>query len=749
MDPKDIRQRLGEEQKATVSSKGKSPSQWQPGRNLGVQALWAVRGELERAQNEYYLGNYDSAADILRKLMVSLEQHSVPYAGACVWLALTNERLGSGEDARAGFERAVETFDQWLGHTEKRLDQYHSEYGISLFNTEGRQDDAIDHLRLAISLGVANSETYRHLGLALKNREEYEEAEAQLKKALELTPEDPLIYEALEETFETQGQLQEAASVYREVAFFKSLTSRFTETLSVLNHSLLLHPDDLETLAVKGEVLGTLGRYEEALEALDRALALEPGYAFALGVKGGVLYGLGRYKEALEALDQALALEPEYAFALGTKGQVLRGLNRNEEAVEVLRGVVGMDPSITWAHAELGEVLRVLGRYEEALEALDQALALEPEYAFALGTKGQVLRELNRNKEAVEVLQRAEKMDSGAAWVRAELGEALLWLERYDEALGALDRALLLAPDDLWALVIKGETLRMLQRYEEALLALDLALALEPKYVFALAIKGGVLYVLERYDEALGVLDRALALEPDYAWALGVKGLVLCDIADYQLAIQVLDKAVNLGLSEAWVFGLKGWALMYLGVEWADEAREAYEAAHNLAPEDLYFNKGLGDSLYILRRVEEAEAKFRWVIDQATKANDDIRLDADIMSLVGWCHYRLGQYEDAVRYFIHALTLNNNMVYAHFDLALALMCDERYSRALREYKLTLQLAQSKHVLRRRALFHVALQDLKLTVERQQKLEKVEEVREVLSLLRNLWSKVKDSSSVTL
>jgi tetratricopeptide (TPR) repeat protein len=136
-------------------------------------------------------------------------------------------------------------------------------------------------------------------------------------------------------------------------------------------------------------------------------------------------------------------------------------------------------------------------------------------------------------------------------------------------------------------------------------------------------------------------------------------------------------------------------------------------------------------------------------IDQVAKSGVSTRKNIDIISLVGWCHYRLGEYEEAARTFVEALALDANSVYTHFDLALALMCDGRYSRALRKYGLTIELAKSKHILRRRGLLWVARRELKEAIDEQPRLAEVVEAQEGLEWLDNAWSDVEGAAPATL
>jgi tetratricopeptide (TPR) repeat protein len=274
-----------------------------------------------------------------------------------------------------------------------------------------------------------------------------------------------------------------------------------------------------------------------------------------------------------------------------------------------------------------------------------------------------------------------------------------------------------------------------LRRNDEALATFEQALNVEPGNPWVLTDVALGLQLQDDYAGALEALDKALALDPDNVWALSTKGEALCDIAEYQDAAQVLDRATQLDPSDARSFAEKGWALENLGAGYAQEARQAYEAAIKLEHENLWHHKGLANALRLLGDTEAAQAKYHWVIEQAEKRTE---VDADTMSLTGWCHYQLGHYDEAARLFIEALSLNADMVSTQFDLALALMCSERHSLALQEYQRGLELVKGKQVQRRRGLLYVALDDLREAVKAQSALAEVKEVQEGLELLKRAF-----------
>ncbi len=413
---------------------------------------------------------------------------------------------------------------------------------------------------------------------------------------------------------------------------------------------------------------------------------------------GEALRMLGRNDEALPAFERALAIEPDNVLAKEGKGALLTVTGDYEGALEILEQLLKEEPDNAYALSYKGEALRLQGRHEEALAALDRALEVEPGDAFALGTKGQVLRVLNRNEEAVEALGQSIRLDPELGWVHAELGEALRMLGRNDEALPAFERALAIEPDNP---LIWGST-------------------------------GAALYSLRRYPEALEALDRALERMPDYPWALYIKSAILCDSAEFEDALRALERIsedsppenLNSALS------LKGWALENL--DRAEEAKKAYEASLAIEPNNYWSQKGVANSLYILGKTEEAKQLYQQIIE---RLNDVDEPDAYLTALKGWCLYRVGQHNDAMRRFVDALSLDPTIIFPQFDLALVSMDSQRYSLALREYDRALELLSGEHAFRRRGLLYVALRDLDCAIRVNPSLGEVPEAQTARKMMQ--------------
>ncbi len=363
----------------------------------------------------------------------------------------------------------------------------------------------------------------------------------------------------------------------------------------------------------------------------------------------------------------------------------------------LLQRAAALEPDLAWVHRELGELFRVLNRPKEALAALDRALALEPESVFALGTRGQVLRMLDRTEEALADLEAAARLDPTVAWVQAELGEGL----------------------------------RAAGRHEDAVRVLDALLEQHPSMAFAWASKGAALRDLHRPAEARAAIERALELDPQYQWALGVKAALLNDIAEYESASGCAEAALALDPAVAWVWGIKGWALENQRPARLEEARRAYEEAARLAPMQAVWRKAIGDVLSRQGLPGPAAEAYRAALEIAAR---EAECDAGTYAVKGWCWFRLGDREAAMRELLEAVSQEPDAVSVQFDLGLVLLHDGRYGLAERDYRRGLDRCAARDPLEQRGLLHVALSDLDLSIAVRPDLGAVPEVQSVREAL---------------
>jgi predicted TPR repeat methyltransferase len=158
-----------------------------------------------------------------------------------------------------------------------------------------------------------------------------------------------------------RGQLEDAIGAYRQ--------------------ALALRPDFVEAFNNLAGALQQQGHTDEAITAWRRALALRPDIATIHNNLGNALRSSGQLAEAVNAFHRATELEPGMAAAHYYLGQALRDQGQADGAIAAYQRALQLDPGYAEAHASLGTVLQQHGRLREATAAYQAAVRLRPESA--------------------------------------------------------------------------------------------------------------------------------------------------------------------------------------------------------------------------------------------------------------------------------------------------------------------------------------------------------------------------------
>ena len=129
-------------------------------------------------------------------------------------------------------------------------------------------------------------------GIARERAGDWPQAEADLKRALELSPEQPYVLNYLAHTWADQGRNLDRA---------KAMLLRATE----------LRPQDGNIADSLGWVLFRIGDLKGAVEWLEKAVELEPRSSVINDHLGDAYWAVGRHREARFQWRRALVLEPE------------------------------------------------------------------------------------------------------------------------------------------------------------------------------------------------------------------------------------------------------------------------------------------------------------------------------------------------------------------------------------------------------------------------------------------------------
>lgn len=220
---------------------------------------------------------------------------------------------------------------------------------------------------------------------------------------------------------------------------------------------------------------------------------------------------------------------------------------------------------------------------------------------------------------ALRYLNTAIRMDPSNDIARIVVGSVMETFDQHEAAIAVLSE---IDDDSVHQWAARQEisnSLIALQRDEEAIAMLEEMAAERPDDLASLNTLGWLMRTRERFEEGIEYYDRALAaIEPDDpgAWNFYYgRGISLERTQQWEKAEPDFLKALELNADEPYV-------LNYLGYSWVDQGK----------------------------RLQEGLAMIERAVHQ--RPNDPYIVDS-----LGWAHYRLGNFEEAVNQLERAVQL--------------------------------------------------------------------------------------------
>jgi tetratricopeptide (TPR) repeat protein len=245
---------------------------------------------------------------------------------------------------------------------------------------------------------------HMNVGSALLEKKRFDEAIEQLRIALSLRPGSYSSYEKLGNALFGVGRTDEAIEQF--------------------HIALKLKPDYPEAHYSLGAVYSAKGLTDKAIEQYRIAIKLKPFYARAYNNLGNDLIKKGSKGEALEQYKTAVELSPDLFEAQENLGATYYESGEIDAAIEHLRRAVQLKPEIAEAHLYLGDALYAKKLVYKAIEQYQAALRLKPDYADAHNNLGSAYADVGLVDKAIEHLERAVQLDPSNREFRNNVSKA-------------------------------------------------------------------------------------------------------------------------------------------------------------------------------------------------------------------------------------------------------------------------------------------------------------------------------------
>jgi tetratricopeptide (TPR) repeat protein len=382
------------------------------------------------------LGRPEDAAAIFRGQVTADPKNG----GAHLRLGAIMREAGRMPEARASLEKAQELEPGNLLITYQLV-----EADIAANDFDGA------HRRVGVLLQRMPDSAGAHFleGKIFAAQRNWDRAEAELQKAIELDAAIPLGYDTLIETYVAAGKLPEAVRRLEESLVKKPGDARALLTVAMLYEKMDAVPKARETyeklLALKPDFVPMLNNlaifYAERIQDLDKAHetarkartldANDPAIADTLG---WILYKRADYQQALALLVEAAGKAPEnleIQFHLGMANYMMGQTDAARTALQraakatanfpgkdeaarrlaELEALVKQQPDDILARVRLGEAYEKQGAFPKAAAAYDEAIKRNPKLLSATAKLAQMYAgPLKDGAKALELAKKARAL---------------------------------------------------------------------------------------------------------------------------------------------------------------------------------------------------------------------------------------------------------------------------------------------------------------------------------------------------
>ncbi|MCA8999971.1 MAG: tetratricopeptide repeat protein [Planctomycetaceae bacterium] len=243
-------------------------------------------------------------------------------------------------------------------------------YGMShLTELEGKNNHAESALTVADSVlerqdltGDQRANLHYQRAQAHSQLGKFPEAEADLNKAIQISPSHLASHMLLAEFAAKTGDADSASAAYTRVV------QQFPTNPVVFNN--------------RGMFYQSVGRAADAINDFNKAIQLDNQFIPAYINRGYAYLEAGDSVNAEAALNQALNVDPNQSGAISLRATARLNQNKAQEALADYRKVVEMSPKSPLAHADFGFAQFFTGNYQGALNSFNTAISLSNQTRF-------------------------------------------------------------------------------------------------------------------------------------------------------------------------------------------------------------------------------------------------------------------------------------------------------------------------------------------------------------------------------
>jgi serine/threonine-protein kinase len=288
-------------------------------------------------------------------------------------------------------------------------------------------DDALNACRRTLDADPNSANGYACLGVVYNEKGEYEQAAAELERAVRLNPNSDDFLRGLANAYQKLGKIDDAEKTlknatalrpqywanYNYLGAFYFTRGRYNDAVAMFQQVIKLAPDSFRGYSNLGGAYVALERLDEARLVLEHSIQIFPTAA-AYSNLGTVYLSRRQFPEAVRVLEQAVKLEGRYGY-WGNLGESLffiperhtESVRPFQEAIRLAQQRLHDSPRDSDALSHLAYFEAMIGAHEAARSYLAQALAVGSGEPAQLILLAKASSQLGDDKQTIGLIEKA------------------------------------------------------------------------------------------------------------------------------------------------------------------------------------------------------------------------------------------------------------------------------------------------------------------------------------------------------
>ncbi len=330
--------------------------------------------------------------------------------------------------------------------------------------------------------------------------------------------------------------------------------ARSKEDIQAAEEQLERYPkkDNVSFHLASANLFFNSGDLAAAEKALRQALTVNPNSSAAHMALGDLYLLKKDQKQAGEEFKKAAELAPVRSMERLKYAAFMSAAGDTAETRRISTEMTTQAPDYLPGWTLLAELAFKDGKYDEALSLLENVFSREPQYIDGHRLESEVLLAKGDTKKATEVLERLDQTYPDTPLIKYELARAYLKKNNMNQAKVVLDQAISINPNYAEAILLLADVNLRSGHGEAVIEPMTRLLKRSPELRPAALLLAAAYGSLDRFDDAAVVTGEEAKLAPRDPQAQMALGLTLRQAKRNDEARQAFEKAAELAPDNLW-----------------------------------------------------------------------------------------------------------------------------------------------------------------------------------------------------